>query len=311
MFPDGEREGLYHTADATLWFFHAVDRYVTATDDRDTLRILLPTLHDIIEHHLRGTRFGIGVDPGDGLLRQGAGRLSTHLDGRQGGRLGGDAAARQGRGDQRALLQRAPAARGVGREPEDGERGRATVRSACRPRARVVQPPLLVRTGGYLYDVVDGESGDDAACRPNQIFAISLTASRSRPRTAGSAVVDTVATTPVDAVWAAVARARPSGLSRPVLRRSEIARRGLSPGHGLGVADRSVHRRVASRVSRRTRQRPARCSPASARISSEAGVGSISEIFDAELPYTPRGCIAQAWSVAEVLRALNRLNELV
>src|SRR4029450_11716993 len=61
-----------HTADATLWFFHALDRYLQATDDRATLTQLLPTLAGIVDHHLRGTRFGIGVDPKDGLLRQGA-----------------------------------------------------------------------------------------------------------------------------------------------------------------------------------------------------------------------------------------------
>jgi predicted glycogen debranching enzyme len=72
MFPDGSREGLYHTADASLWFFHAIGRFVRATGDRDTLRVLLPTLFDIVDHHRRGTRFGIGVDPQDGLLRQGA-----------------------------------------------------------------------------------------------------------------------------------------------------------------------------------------------------------------------------------------------
>ncbi len=72
MFPDGAREGLYHTADATLWYFHAVAKYVEVTGDRDTLRALLPTLISIVEHHQRGTRFGIGVDPQDGLLRQGA-----------------------------------------------------------------------------------------------------------------------------------------------------------------------------------------------------------------------------------------------
>src|SRR5207237_5799028 len=59
------------TADATLWFFHAVDRYLAATKDRVTLRLLLPTLCDIVDHHLKGTHFGIGVDPRDGLLRQG------------------------------------------------------------------------------------------------------------------------------------------------------------------------------------------------------------------------------------------------
>src|SRR5438045_6016210 len=72
LFPEGEREGLYHTADATLWYFHALDRYLATTDDRVTLQLLLPRLENIVQHHLRGTRFGIGVDPSDGLLRQGA-----------------------------------------------------------------------------------------------------------------------------------------------------------------------------------------------------------------------------------------------
>ena len=71
MFPEGERQGLYHTADATLWYFHALDRYLAATNDRDTMRLLLPKLVDIVAHHLRGTCFNIGVDPSDGLLRQG------------------------------------------------------------------------------------------------------------------------------------------------------------------------------------------------------------------------------------------------
>ena len=62
---------MYHTADATLWFFHALDRYLDHTDDRTTLRSLLPVLIEIVDYHFRGTRFGIGVDPKDGLLRQG------------------------------------------------------------------------------------------------------------------------------------------------------------------------------------------------------------------------------------------------
>src|SRR4029079_17669297 len=72
MFPDGSNEGLYHTADATLWFFHAVERYLAATGDRATLLHILPVMRDIVAHHIRGTRFGIGVDPADGLLREGA-----------------------------------------------------------------------------------------------------------------------------------------------------------------------------------------------------------------------------------------------
>jgi predicted glycogen debranching enzyme len=72
MFPEGQNQGLYHTADATLWFFHALDRFIQVTEDREILRWILPKLVAIVDHHLRGTQFGIGVDPTDGLLRQGA-----------------------------------------------------------------------------------------------------------------------------------------------------------------------------------------------------------------------------------------------
>src|SRR5204863_4884075 len=77
--------GLYHTADATLWFFHALKRYLDVTGDRTTLRLVLPKLKDILAHHLRGTRFGIGVDAADGLLRQGAeGYQLTWMDAKVG-----------------------------------------------------------------------------------------------------------------------------------------------------------------------------------------------------------------------------------
>ena len=85
LFPEGNNEGLYHTADATLWFFHAVDRYVDLVGDSATLEFLLPTLLEIIERHLAGTCFGIGMDPKDGLLRQGAaGYQLTWMDAKVG-----------------------------------------------------------------------------------------------------------------------------------------------------------------------------------------------------------------------------------
>src|SRR6266516_838639 len=71
MFPDGAKQGLYHTSDATLWFFHALVRYTEITSDRATLKLLLPALIEIVEEHLRGTKFNIHVDPSDGLLAQG------------------------------------------------------------------------------------------------------------------------------------------------------------------------------------------------------------------------------------------------
>ncbi len=133
MFPDGAREGLYHTADATLWFFHAVERYVRATGDTETLERLLPTFADIVRQHIAGTRFGIGVDPADGLLRQGeAGYQLTWMDAKVDDwvvtpRRG------QGRGDQRALVQRAPPARGL----DEG------VRRGGRPRSDGLRRPRV------------------------------------------------------------------------------------------------------------------------------------------------------------------------
>src|SRR5205823_5592529 len=82
MFPDGAKDGVYHTADATLWFFHALGRYLQFTKDSNTLKLLLPKLIDIVEHHIRGTRFNIHVDAADALLAQGekGDRKSTRLN---------------------------------------------------------------------------------------------------------------------------------------------------------------------------------------------------------------------------------------
>ena len=106
MFPEGQNEGLYHTADATLWFFHAIDRYLRRhRRPRHAARCLLPKLRRHRRPPLRGTRFGIARRPERRPAAPGRAGLPAHLDGRQGRRLGGDAAARQGGGDQRALVQ--------------------------------------------------------------------------------------------------------------------------------------------------------------------------------------------------------------
>jgi glycogen debranching enzyme len=155
--------------------------------------------------------------------------------------------------------------------------------------------------GGYLYDVVDGEHGDDPACRPNQIFSISL----DHP------VLD-------QARWSPVFDLVRERLMTPVGLRS------LAPGHrdykaqyygDLRSRDAAYHQGtvwawlVGPYVDAYLRVRPGDLAGARECLAgfeshlNEAGIGTISEIFDAEPPYTPRGCIAQAWSVAEVLRA--------
>ena len=173
FFSEHEGQGLYHTADATLWFFHALDRYVELTGDRDTLRELLPKLIDVVEHHRQGTRFGIGVDPEDGLLRQGAeGYQLTWMDAKVGDWV---VTPRRGKAVEinalwyNALQITAQWVRELqytGSTPPLTQMAEAAYASF---NAR-----FWYKDGGYLYDVVDGEAGDDATCRPNQVFAISL-----------------------------------------------------------------------------------------------------------------------------------------
>ena len=123
-------------------------------DDTQLLQDIFPTLASIIEHHMRGTQFHIGVDPRGRAAAPGRGGLPAHLDGRQGGRLGGDAPARQGGGDQRALVQRAAAdgrlgASELGKDasPYMG-RGRARLRQL---QQALLEPgaELPVRRGGW------------------------------------------------------------------------------------------------------------------------------------------------------------------
>jgi predicted glycogen debranching enzyme len=173
LFLEGAKEGLYHTADASLWFFHALDRYLEATDDNETLHRLLPKLIEIYDHHVRGTRFGIGVDPADGLLRQGAdGYQLTWMDAKVGDWV---VTPRRGKAveinalwyNALRLLER------WHRETDDTHSADKIGARAERAR-QAFNARFWFADGGYLYDVVDGEQGDDPACRPNQILAISL-----------------------------------------------------------------------------------------------------------------------------------------
>jgi predicted glycogen debranching enzyme len=155
--------------------------------------------------------------------------------------------------------------------------------------------------GGYLYDVVDGEKGDDAAFRPNQIFAISL----DHP------VLD-------PARWKSVVTAVQERLLTPMGLRS------LAPGDpdykpnysgDLRARDAAYHQGtvwawlIGPFIDAWLKTHPGEQEIARGFLAgfephlTQAGIGTISEVFDAEAPFTPRGCIAQAWSVAEVLRS--------
>jgi predicted glycogen debranching enzyme len=300
LFPEGDSHGLYHTADATLWFFHAIDRYLDITGDRSTLRLILPKLLDIIDHHIRGTRFGIGVDSGDGLLRQGEeGYQLTWMDAKVGDWV---VTPRRGKAVEiNALWYNAlRLLEGWVRE-ERGEEQARTIGEYADLACSSFNERFWYSEGGYLYDVVDGEGGDDSACRPNQVFAVSL----RHP------VLDR-------ARWKPVLEVVRERLVTPVGLRS------LAPGHpdykptydgDLRARDAAYHQGtvwgwlIGPFVDAWLKlypedRRSARCFVEGfVPHLDEACVGSMSEIFDAEPPYTPRGCIAQAWTVAEVLRS--------
>jgi predicted glycogen debranching enzyme len=300
LFPEGENEGLYHTADATLWFFHALDRYVENTGDRDTLRELLPGLNEIVEHHVRGTRFGIGVDPRDGLLRQGAEHYQlTWMDAKVEDWV---VTPRRGKAVEiNGLWYNALCLmENWTREEHHDEAARPFSELAARTRASFNRR-FWYPAGNYLYDVVDGEDGDDHACRPNQLLAISLKHPVLEPQ-----------------YWKPVLEVVQNRLLTPVgLRTLNREHADYKPKYfgDLRARDAAYHQGtvwawlIGPFVDTWLKVHPDDYTGARQFLEGfhahleEGCVGSISEVFDAEAPFMPRGCIAQAWSVAEVLRA--------
>jgi predicted glycogen debranching enzyme len=299
MFPEGHNQGLYHTADASLWLFHALHRYLAQTDDTATLKLLLPILKTIIRKHLEGTRFGIRVDPADGLLTQGAeGYQLTWMDAKVGDWV---VTPRRGKAVEinalwyDALRLTAEWLGLVGDDEADEIAAHAATAQASFNRR------FWYEKGGYLYDVIDGEKGDDSSFRPNQIFAISL----DHP------VLD-------PARWQAIVTAVEERLLTPMGLRS------LAPGEpdykptysgDLRARDAAYHQGtvwawlIGPFIDAWLKVHPKEFKVARGFLAgfephlTEADIGSISEVFDAEPPFAPRGCVAQAWSVAEVLRS--------
>jgi predicted glycogen debranching enzyme len=308
LFPEGENEGVYYTADATLWFFHAVERYIEITGDRELLRDLLYKLLDIIEHHIQGTRFGIHCDPGDGLLVQGDPRFAlTWMDAKLPDWI---VTPRRGKAVEiNALWYNALRLleKWLQEENVSAPVGKIT-KLADLARQSFNQRFWNAETG-HLYDVVDGENGqDDPACRPNQLFALSL----SHP------VLE-------QTHWTSVFQNVKTRLLTPVGLRT------LSPDHpdykatyhgDLRTRDAAYHQGtvwpwlVGPYLDAWLRVYPEQRKEAREFLNEllerhlhEACIGSVSEVFDAEGFFTPRGCIAQAWSVAEILRSWVKVAE--
>jgi predicted glycogen debranching enzyme len=295
LFPEGEREGLYHTVDATLWYFHAVHRYMRATLDASLLDELLPVLRSIVDHYVRGTRFGIKMDPNDGLITaSAAGYQLTWMDAKVDNWV---VTPRRGKPVEiQALWYNALSlmANWVSSdERAQYERLAAQVNTSFNRR-------YWNDARNCLFDVLDGPDGADAAVRPNQMFAISL----DYPVLAAArwnGVIDCIEQnllTPLG--LRTLSRDHPdykSSYNGDLRARDAAYHQGtVWPwliGHFID-AKLKVTQDKAS-VRKLLRAFPAHLA--------EAGIGTISEIFDGDPPHAPHGCIAQAWSVAEVLRA--------
>ena len=303
VFPGAGETPDYNTVDAALWYIEAWRAYVETTGDRNALAEVFPVLAGIIDWHVKGTRYGIALDPQDGLLRAGeSGVQITWMDAKVGDWV---VTPRIGKPVEinalwfNGLLVMADFARLL--ELPDGQ-----YRQLAQQAREGFQRFINTAQGG-LYDVLDGPQGNDATLRPNQIFAVSLPHS------------------PLDA---AVQADVVSLVGRELL--TSYGLRSLAPAHsdyrqryqgGVWERDGSYHQGPVwawllgpyalahLRVHGDVDAALALIEPLRHHLL-DAGLGTVSEIFDAMPPHTPRGAPCQAWSVACALEAWWRLQRV-
>ncbi|TMC46979.1 MAG: glycogen debranching protein [Chloroflexi bacterium] len=285
----------YNTIDATLWLFQALHHYLEVTGDWDFVKDELSALEEVVRWHVNGTRFDIHMDLEDGLLTATApGYGLTWMDARDQDWV---VTPRHGKPVEiAALWYNALRLMSDWTSRTNGPVARFAM-MAERAR-RSANARYWFDSGGYLYDVIDGPEGDDASLRPNQLMALGLTYSLvdgERARRSLDRVTEKLLT--------------PFGLRTlspddpRYLHRFGGDHRSRDAAYQMGIvwpwllgpyldAHQRIHGdpTVVARV----------LAPFEAHFR-DAGVGSISEIFEAEPPYRPAGAIAQAWSVGELL----------
>jgi predicted glycogen debranching enzyme len=299
QFPGAGIAPAYNSVDATLWYFEAVRQYFEATNDIGLLHELYPVLEGIIEAHGRGTRYRIHVDPADGLLFAGEpGVQLTWMDAKVNGRVVTPRIGKPIEVNALWLNATATMARFA------GILGRNAARyEILRTSARAGFAKFWNAEKQFCFDVIDApgsEDGKDAALRPNQIFAVSL------PETALDAKQQR-------AVVDVCARELLTSFGLRSLGQNEPGYHGHYGG-GIEERDDAYHQGTVwgwllgpfalahLRVYGNAQQAMSFLEPMFGQIKS-AGLGTLSEIFDGDPPHVPNGCIAQAWTVGEMLRA--------
>jgi predicted glycogen debranching enzyme len=301
-FPDAGETPEYNTVDATLWFFEAARAYVHYAGDLEFVREeLYPVFADIIAWHVRGTRYGIKVYP-SGLLSSGEpGVQLTWMDAKVGDWV---VTPRRGKPVEiqalwyNALCIMEDFARQFG--DDEGQKrycNMATVASWSFNRL------FWNEKDGCLYDVVNGGT-PDSSTRPNQIFAVSLPHSMLSMERARAVVhkVQEQLLTPVGlrSLAASDPQYRGRYTGGPTERDGAYHQGTVWPW--LLGAFITAYVKVNGGDTKARRQAGEWLAPLQEHLS-QAGLGHISEIFEGDPPHRPCGCIAQAWSVAEVLRA--------
>jgi predicted glycogen debranching enzyme len=301
VFPDAGGTPEYNTVDATLWFFEAIRQYLERTNDVEFVRTrIYDRLKDIIQWHLRGTRYGIHVDT-DGLLIAGDSNTQlTWMDARVDGRA---VTPRSGKPVEiqalwyNAVRFTARLARDFGEDEVCASHDNLAARAAAS-----FNNTFWNEEAGCLYDAVDGDRRDPSM-RPNQAIALSLGYCAIPEGRARS-------------ILAAVERHLLTPVGLRTLAPFEPGYRGKCTG-SIPDRDGAYHQGTvwpwllgpflaadlrfngdAARERVRERLEPLR------QFVLTRGTGQIPEIFDGDAPHEPRGCFAQAWSVAEILRLL-------
>jgi predicted glycogen debranching enzyme len=296
-FPDAGGKPEYNTVDASLWYFEAIRQYFAATQDGATLQKLFPVLAGIIDAHLKGTRYNIHTDPADGLIYAGGpGVQLTWMDAKIGDWV---VTPRTGKPVEinalwiNALETMAGFAQSLGKSSEACEKLAA--------RAKNSFQKFWNADRKCCYDVIDSPGiGNDASLRPNQIFAVSLPVSPLSTEQQ-RAVVDVCARHLLTSHGLRSLAPFESGYighyGGSPRERDAAYHQGTVWGWLLGPFA-LAHYRVY-----RDREAALRFLEPLGRQIYSSGLGTLSEIFDGDAPFTPRGCIAQAWTVAELLRA--------
>jgi 4-alpha-glucanotransferase len=300
VFPGSGETPEYNTVDAALWYLEAWRAYVEATGDLQALREAFPVLRDIVDWHVKGTRYGIGLDPVDGLLRAGEpGVQITWMDAKVGDWV---VTPRIGKPVEvnalwfNALALMADFADRLGQPAPDLRR---LADAAKRGFARFADP-----ASGGLVDVLDGPHGTDATLRPNQIFAVSLPHSPLSP-TAQAGVVRVVGSELLTS-YGLRSLAADHGDYRPHYRGGVWERDGAYHQGPVWAWLLGHYALAEYRVGGDAAAACGRLGPLADHLR-DAGLGTVSEIFDGASPHTPRGAPSQAWSVACVLEAWWRL----